>query len=133
MTVVFGILAPAWNLLANVTIGSVIFTVFSGVVLTAGLFAAARYTNLKWANFILGFIAVQCLLNAVFDLFNLLFLSVTTNVQSDAANMAAASGIPAVVWAFIWLGISLAMISVGLRVYAVSRNRAAAGGYGIRG
>ena len=40
--------------------------------------------------------------------------------------MAAASGIPAVVWAFIWLGISLAMISVGLRVYAVSRNRAAA-------
>ena len=37
MTVVFGILAPAWNLLANVTIGSVIFTVFSGVILTAGL------------------------------------------------------------------------------------------------
>ena len=99
MTLIFGVLAPFWNLLANVTFGGVIFTVFSGTVLTLGLAAAARYTNLKWANFAVAFVAVQCLLNAVFDLINLLFLSVATNVQSDAANMAAASGVPSIVWA----------------------------------
>ena len=125
MTLIFGVLAPLWNLLANVTFGGVVFTVLSGTILTLGLAAAARYTNLKWANFAVAFIAVQCLLNAVFDLISLLFLSVTTNVQSDAANMAAASGIPSIVWAFIWLGISLVLISVGLRVYAVSKKPAA--------
>src|SRR5204863_3673282 len=39
MTFVFGFLAPFWNLLEKVTFGSVVFTVFSGAVLTAGLFA----------------------------------------------------------------------------------------------
>lgn len=125
MTVIFGILAPFWNFLANVTFGSVVFTVFSGTVLTLGLVAVARYTSLKWANFAVAFIAVQCLLNAVFDLLNLLFISATTNAQSDAANMAAASGIPSIIWVFIWMGISILMISIGLRVYAVSKKPAA--------
>ena len=125
MTVVFGILAPFWNFLANVTFSSVVFTVFSGAVLTLGLAAVSRYTSLKWANFAVAFIAVQCLLNAVFDLFNLFFLSAMTNTQSDAANMAAASGIPSIIWVFIWMGISILMISIGLRVYAVSKKPAA--------
>lgn len=125
MTVVFGILAPFWNFLANVTIGSVIFTVFSGVVLTAALAAIARFASVKWANFAVAFIAVQCLANAVFDLLNLFFISATSSQQSDAANMAAATGIPSIVWVFIWMGVSIAMISVGLRVYAISKDRAA--------
>lgn len=126
MTVIFGILAPFWNFLANVTFGSVVFTVFSGAVLTLGLAAIARYASPKWTNFALAFIAVQCLANAVFDLMNLFFLSAMTTTQSDAANMAASTGIPAIVWVFIWMGISILMISLGLRVYAVSRARAAA-------
>ena len=125
MTVIFGILAPIWNFLANVTFGSVVFTVFSGTLLTLGLVAASRYTSLKWANFAVAFIAVQCLLNAVFDLLNLFFLSAMSNTQSDAANMSAATGIPSIVWVFIWMGISLVMISIGLRVYAVSKKTAA--------
>jgi Peptidase M50B-like len=36
MTVAFGFLAPFWNLLANVTFLSVVFTVFSGAVLAVG-------------------------------------------------------------------------------------------------
>ncbi len=126
MTVIFGILAPFWNFLANVTFGSVVFTVFSGAVLTLGLAAIARYASAKWANFAVAFIAVQCLANAVFDMLNLFFISATSSQQSDAANMAAATGIPSIVWVFIWMGVSIAMISVGLRVYAINRAKAAA-------
>lgn len=126
MTVVFGILAPILNFFANVTVLSQIFTVLAGAVLAIGLAAIARYAAPKWTNFAVAFLAVQCLANAVFDLMNLFFLSAMTNEKSDAANMAAASGIPAIVWVFIWMGISIAMISIGLRVYAISRARAAA-------
>ena len=125
MTVFFGILAPFWNFLANVTFGSVVFTVFSGTILTVGIAAVARYANLKWVNFVLAFLAVQSLLNAVFSLLDLLFISTMTNAQSDAANMAAATGIPSVLWVFIWMGISIAMITIGLRVYAVSKKSSA--------
>ncbi len=125
MTVVFGILAPFWNFLANVTFGSVIFTVFAGTVLAIGLAAISRFATSKWANFALAFIAVQCLANAVFDLLNLLFLSTLTNEHSDAVNMANATGIPSFVWVLVWMGISVVMISVGLRIYAVNRARAA--------
>ncbi|MBC7899762.1 MAG: M50 family metallopeptidase [Saprospiraceae bacterium] len=125
MTVIFGAFRPLWNFLANVTFGSIIFTVFSGTLLTAGLAAIARYANLKWVNFAVAFLAVQCLLNAVFSLLDLFFISATTNMQSDAANMAAATGIPSLFWVFIWMGISILMISVGLRVYAVTRKPAA--------
>ena len=124
MTLVFGFLAPFWNLLANVTFGSVVFTVLSGVVLTAGLAAIAKFASLKWANFALAFLAVQCLLNAFFSLKDLFFISTTTNQTTDAANMAAATGIPGFLWVFVWIGISLIMITVGLRLYAVAKGSA---------
>jgi hypothetical protein len=40
--------------------------------------------------------------------------------------MAAATGIPGIVWVVIWMGISLVMISLGLRLYAVRANKASA-------
>ncbi len=125
VTVVFGIAAPVLNFFANVTVLSQVFTVVAGAVLAVGLAALARYANPKWTNFALAFLAVQCLGNAVFDLLNVLFISATSNQQSDAANMAAATGIPSIVWVFIWMGISIVMISLGLRVYAISRARSA--------
>jgi hypothetical protein len=121
MTVVFGFLAPFWNLLANVTFGSVVFTVFSGVVLSAGLFAIAKFANAKWVNFALAFLAVQCLLNAFFSLKDLFFISAAGSQPTDAANMAAATGIPALLWVVIWIAISVVMISLGLRLYAVGK------------
>ena len=122
MTVVFGLLAPMWNAFnAKVSLGSVIFTVFSGAALTAGLFAIAKYTEMKWVNFSLAFLSVQCLLNAVFSLKTLFFISALTNSHSDAANMAEATGIPALAWVLIWIVLSVVMISVGLRLYAVNQ------------
>ena len=121
MTIVFGLLAPLWNVFnAKVTVGSVVFTVISGAVLTGGLFAIAKYAEMKWVNFALAFLAVQCLLNAVFSLKNLFFISALTNSHSDAVNMANATGIPAIAWVLIWIILSVVMISVGLRLYAVS-------------
>ena len=121
MTLVFGLLAPAWNFLsAKVGIGSVIFTVVSGALLAGGLFAIARYASEKWVNFSLAFLAVQCLLNSFFSLKTLFVISATSNSHSDAMNMANATGIPAIVWVLIWIVLSIVMISIGLRLYAVA-------------
>jgi hypothetical protein len=62
------------------------------------------------------------------DLKTLFFINAPfsgSSIQTDAANMAAATGMPSIIWVVVWIGISLLMISIGLRVYAVSRNRAA--------
>ena len=121
LTVVFGFLAPVLNLFSTVTLGSVFFTMFAGFVLAAILSAVAHFASLKWANFSLAFLAVQCLLNAVFSLVDLLLVTTLSNGHSDAVNMAAATGIPALVWVLIWFGISILMISAGLRIYSVSK------------
>ena len=123
MTVLFGFFAPLWNIFsADISLGSLAFTVVSGVFLAVGLFAIARYAPAKWANFALAFLAVQCLLNAAYDLITLFFINaplVGSHIHTDAANMARASGFPAFVWVLLWIGISVLMILVGLRVYAV--------------
>ncbi len=121
MTLIFGFLAPFWNLLENVTFGSVVFTVLSGVVLTIGLAGIAKFASIRWANFAMAFLAVQCLLNAFFSLKDLFFISTMTNQSSDAANMAAATGVPSFVWVVVWIGISLVMITVGIRMFAAAK------------
>ncbi|CAN5322621.1 hypothetical protein BH10ACI2_BH10ACI2_14000 [soil metagenome] len=121
MTLVFGFLAPFWNFLENVTFGSVVFTVLSGAFLTAGLFAIAKFAPIKWVNFALAFLSVQCLLNAFFSLKDLFIISASTDRGTDAANMAAATGIPSLVWVLVWIGISLVMLTVGMRLYAVGK------------
>lgn len=123
MTFVFGFIAPFYNFLANVTLGSILFTVFSGTVLAAALLAIAKFASIKWANFALAFLAVQCLLNALFSLRDLFVISATGPHPSDAANMAAATGIPALLWAAAWIAVSFVMIMVGIRMYAVNRKR----------
>ena len=125
MTLFFGLLAPMWNVFSTqVTLGSVAFTVFSGVFLTVGLLAIAKFASPKFAQFAVSFLAVQCILNAFLDLKTLFFINaplVGSDIHTDAANMAAATGLPGIMWVFIWIGISILMISIGLRVYAVSQ------------
>jgi hypothetical protein len=125
MTLFFGLLAPAWNVFsAHVGLGSVAFTVASGAILTAGLLAIAKYASPKVARFTLSFLAVQCILNAFSDLKTLFFINapfVGSDIQTDAANMTQATGIPGIVWVLIWIGISVLMISVGLRFYAFNQ------------
>jgi hypothetical protein len=125
MTLLFGILSPLWNAFSlQVGFLSIAFTVLTGIALTTGLFALGKYASEKTANFAVAFLAIQCLLNAIFDLKTLFFINSPIggmDLQNDATNMADATGIPSFVWVLIWIGISVVMISLGLRVYAVSQ------------
>lgn len=125
MTILFALIVPLINFLSGeVTLSSIAFTTLTGAALTAGLFAIGRFGSLKVANFAVAFLAVQLVLNALSDLKTLFFLNapiIGSNIQTDAVNMQQATGLPAIVWIFIWIGISVLMISVGLRVYAVSQ------------
>lgn len=124
MTLLFGLLFPVWNVFsAQVSFGSIAFTVFSGLLLSGGLIAIAKYASRKWADFALAFLAVQCLLNAFFSLKDLFFISTFTDMHSDAANMAEATGVPSVLWVFLWIGISVLMISIGLRIFAAAQKK----------
>ncbi len=95
------------------------FTLVSGIVLSGALLLAAKHAQERIANFLLSFVAVQCVLNALFDLRTLLNLSspMEAQVHTDALNMAQATGIPAIVWALLWIGISLGLLRLALRSY----------------
>ncbi|HWS56311.1 MAG TPA: M50 family metallopeptidase [Pyrinomonadaceae bacterium] len=116
LTVLFGFLAPVWNLSLPG-----LFTLVAGVALPLGLLAAARYAAPKVAAFLVSFLAVQCVLNAVFDLKNVLFMSALTDAHTDAANMAAATGVPAIFWSLFWFALAFVIVSLALRAYAVSK------------
>ena len=130
MTVVFTIVSPVFNFLSlNTTFSSIAFTVIAGALLAAGLVGLGIYSKAHVASFAVAFLAVQCLLNAALDLINVFFINaplIGSGIQTDAGNMSAATGIPGIVWVVIWMGISLVMISLGLRLYAVKQNKAAA-------
>ncbi|HEX8338260.1 MAG TPA: M50 family metallopeptidase, partial [Pyrinomonadaceae bacterium] len=112
----FGFLAPLWHWSLPG-----LFTLVAGVAIPAGLFAAAKYLSPRAATFLVSFLAVQCVLNAVFDLRNVLFASAFTDMHTDAANMHAATGLPAVFWALFWIVVALVIMTLGLRAFVASR------------
>ncbi len=128
MTVIFAVISPMFNFLSlNTTFSSIAFTIVAGSLLTAALVAFGIYAKGRVASFAVAFLAVQCLLNAALDLVNVFFINapfVGANVHTDAANMAAATGLPGIMWVVIWMGISLVMLSLGLRLYAVKQSKA---------
>jgi hypothetical protein len=117
LTVFFGFLAPVWNLSLPG-----LFTLVAGVALPLGLFAAARYLAPRAAAFLVSFLAVQCVLNAVFDLKNVLLASALSDAHTDAANMQAATGIPSIFWAVFWIIVSLVLLSLALRAYVAGKD-----------
>jgi hypothetical protein len=116
MTVVFTVISPIFNFLSiQASAGNILFTIVAGALLAAGLVVLGAYASLRVANFAVAFLAVQCLLNALLDLKTVFFMNaplVGANIQTDAGNMAAVTGIPGVIWVMIWIFISFAMISV---------------------
>ncbi|HLJ55362.1 MAG TPA: M50 family metallopeptidase, partial [Chthonomonadaceae bacterium] len=105
------------------------FTPIAGVLLAAGLFAAARFAPPNWTEFVASFLAVQCGLNALGDLRTLLYITSGGFGDNDALFMAQHYFVPAVVWALIWAAISLTVIGVSLWSYLrAPRNQAVIGG-----
>lgn len=89
----------------------------TGIGLTVALTLVAVAATVRVAHFLLSFLAVQCCLNAIYDLNTLFFLSAVTNTPNDARNMQSYTGIPAVFWAIIWLVVSLLVLAQSLRRY----------------
>lgn len=123
LTFIFGLFKPifsgTWGSLAGIP-----FTLISGIALAAGLLAVAKYATPRVATYFVSFLAVQCVLNAIFDLKTIFSLSMPGSSQpTDAQNMATATGIPAMFWAVVWIGLSLLILSGAMRFYACSRRK----------
>jgi hypothetical protein len=130
MLVVFTVVSPIFNFLSlQVAFSSVVFTIIAGGILAAALIGLGLFASPRVANFAVAFLAIQCLLNAITDQLTLLLINspfAASDIANDAANMAAATHLPALLWVLIWIGISIFMISLGLRLYAVNKGRASA-------
>src|SRR5947208_841734 len=116
LTAVFGFLVPLTNLSFSP------FTVVSGALITAGLLAASKYLGPRARNFLVSFLAVQCVLNALFNLRDLLMLSINTDAPTDAKNMEMLTHIPSIFWGLFWAAVGFVIVTLALRAYAVSKD-----------
>jgi hypothetical protein len=122
LTLIYGLIKPA---MSGVVSTALPFTILAGTLLTVGLVVVAKYATARVATFFVSFLAVQCILNALLDLKTVFFLSspFAPSVPTDAVNMATATGIPAVVWAGIWISIAIGILAVAMRLYVSGRKK----------
>ncbi|MFN0119332.1 MAG: M50 family metallopeptidase [Blastocatellia bacterium] len=93
------------------------FGFMAGMVMFGCLMVAFFTLSARGAHFLLSFLAVQCCLNAVNDLRTLFFVSAVSNMPNDASTLQRVTGIPAVFWAMVWLGISVTVLALALKSY----------------
>jgi len=86
------------------------FTLAAGAAIAVALALLGAKLPRRGADWLAGFVGVQCLLNAFFDLRTLFYLSVSSTTQTDAMNMQAATFVPAVVWAVLWIATGVAVV-----------------------
>lgn len=122
LTLIYGLIKPA---VSGVVSSALPFTILAGTLLSVGLVLVARYAGARVATFFVSLLAVQCVLNALLDLKTVFFLSspFAPSVPTDAVNMAVATGIPAFVWAVIWIGIAVGILAMAMRLYVVGRKK----------
>lgn len=122
MTMIFGLIKPLYSLDG---LGGVPFTLLAGTVISVGLVLIARFASARVATFFVSFLAVQCVLNALFDLKTVLILSnpLGPSVPNDAANMAHATGVPAIFWAVFWIALALGFLWLVMRLYVAGRDK----------
>ena len=123
MALIFGLMTPifSWSNWSGIP-----FTLFAGTLIAAGLVLIARFASARVAAFFVSFLAVQCVLNALFDLKDLIFLSSPFETEArptDALNMAQATGIPAIFWAGIWITIAFVILWFAMRLYVAGRDK----------
>jgi hypothetical protein len=124
-TLLFGLIVPLLNISDEaITFKQIAFTFSAGSVLTATLLLLAFKSSPKIQSFAVSFLAVQLVLNSLFDLKALFMINaplIGSNIQTDATNMERLTNIPAIVWVLIWIALSVLIISIALRLYAVSQ------------
>ena len=122
LTMIYGLFKPLYS---GVAWSGIPFTLFAGSLISVGLILVARFASAKVASFFVSFLAVQCVLNALFDLKTVFFLSspFALPVHTDAVNMANATGIPAIFWAVIWIALALGILWFAMRLYVAGRDK----------
>jgi len=122
LTIIYGLFKPLYS---GASWSGIPFTLLAGSLIGAGLILVARFASAKVASFFVSFLAVQCVLNALFDLKTVFFLSspFAPSVPTDAVNMASATGIPALFWAVIWIGLALGILWFAMRLYVAGRDK----------
>jgi hypothetical protein len=122
LTMIFGLFKPMF---AFSTWSGIPFTLFAGTLISVGLVLIARFASARVATFFVSFLAVQCVLNALFDLKTVFFLSspFVMGAQTDAVNMAQATGIPSIFWAVLWIGLALGILWFAMRLYVAGRDK----------
>ena len=122
LTMIYGLFKPLFSISSW---SGIPFTLFAGTAIAVGLVLIARFATAKVAAFFTSFLAVQCVLNALFDLKTVFFLSnpFASSVPTDAVNMANATGIPALFWTVIWIGLALGILWFAMRLYVAGRDK----------
>ena len=122
LTMIYGLFKPiftfdSWS--------GIPFTLFAGTLISLGLVLIAKFASARVAMFFVSFLAVQCVLNALFDLKTVFFLSspFIPAVSTDAVNMARATGFPAIFWAVIWIALALGILWFAMRLYVAGRDK----------
>ena len=107
-------------LIVTLLFGGNILAWLSGLVFGIGCVFLGVKAKPRLAHFLMSFIAVQCLLNAFYDLRTLLYISAFDPAfPTDAGNMSQATGgfLPPVFWAAGWALLSAAVVVCTLVIY----------------
>lgn len=107
-------------LLMTALFGGNIVAWLAGLVFGAGCMLLGLKGQPKLVHFCMSFLAVQCLLNAFYDLRTVLYLSAFDPAfPTDARNMSQATGgfLPPVVWAAGWVLLSSVVVVGTLVIY----------------
>lgn len=122
LTMIFGLIKPIFSFDAW---SGIPFTLLAGTAISIGLVLIARFATARVAAFFTSFLAVQCVLNALFDLKTVFFLNnpFDTAVPNDAVNMAQATGIPGIFWTVVWIALALGILWFAMRLYVAGRDK----------
>jgi hypothetical protein len=94
-----------------------LFGMIAGILMAGALIYLGMNLSDEWAEMVLLFLAVQVMLDSMRSLFILMRVSrmpVNPQHKSDAQLMREMTGIPAIIWAFLWT-----MVSVGMLLWLV--------------
>jgi len=122
LTIVFGFLNPVFSFDSW---SGIPFTLLAGLIISAGLILIAKFSSKQIATYFVSFLAVQCVLNALLDLKDVFFLSTpfAPTVPTDAVNMAQTTGLPAILWAALWIALALGILWFAMRLYVAGRDK----------
>ena len=90
-------------------------TIFAGVLLGGVLVRVALKATAATIIFFTHLIAIKAGFTAFADIFGLIGLNMSTNHPNDALSMAQLTGIPAVIWALVWIVMAVAIIGLAIK------------------